>query len=84
MAGFSTQTIDNQWAVSNLRVTSKAASATFISLGFDEDEDQRHSFAAAANSVIVWVEDQNALFDWVKIKLPPMFRNLMKSGLTKV
>ena len=84
MTVLSTQTIDNQWDVSNLRATSKAASTTIMSLGFDEDKDQHHSFAAAANSVIVWIEDQNALFESVKIKLPPMFRNLMKSGLIKV
>ena len=54
-----------------------------MSLSFDEDEDQRFSFAAAAISVIFWLEDQNALLDSVKAELLGMFRNLMKSGQTK-
>ena len=55
-----------------------------MSLGFDEDEDQRYSFAAAAKSVIVWLEDQNALLDSVKAELPVMFRDLLKSDPTQL
>ena len=57
MNNFSTQSIDDQWDLSNLRATGKAASITIMLLCFDEAEDQPYSVAAAVNAVVVWIED---------------------------
>ena len=55
MNNFSTQTLDDQWNLSNPWSTGKAALITNMSLGFDEAEDKPHSFAAAVNAVCVWL-----------------------------